>query len=140
VLFLFSVYSFEVFVPSNIPFLIFFSLQFFFLFHFIVFLSPLCCNSWPSSQYCFLFFTFSHSLSLFYSYRASQHISSPGFLPSAFIFFTPLPLSALAYSFLVQSYKLVIPSFCPSPLSLQRRTQDGGCQAAGSLPKPQNRN
>jgi hypothetical protein len=57
VLFLFSVYSFEVFIPSNIPFLIFFSLLVFFLFHF-VFPSPLCCNSWPSSQYSFLFLLF----------------------------------------------------------------------------------
>jgi hypothetical protein len=130
ILSLFSVYSFEMFVPSDIPFLIFFSFVFFFfLFYFIVFLSPLCCNSWPSSQYCFLlllsFIRFFHSVAIMHH----STFLSLDFCPLPLYSFSPRPLRPCFFIFcafietshsFILSISVIPPTVHPS----------GGCQAA----------
>jgi hypothetical protein len=94
----------------------------------------------PSTVFCFYFFSFTF---LFCSYHVSQHTSFPGFLSSALTHsLTALPVSALAYSFFVHSFKLLIPLFCPSVLSLRWRTQGVGVGGSRLQPPPslQNRN
>jgi hypothetical protein len=130
VFFLFIVYSFEVFVPSNIPFLNFLS----FPFHLIVYLPPLCYNFWPSSQYCFLFLpSLIHFFILFWPCITAHFFSWISVLcPYIPLLSTVCPcLFVFVHSFkrhFLHTVHLCYPS--------NGAPGGGGCGAAAPTPKP----
>jgi hypothetical protein len=136
VFFLLIVCSFEVFVPSNIPFLNFspshfssfyFTSLFSFL-HYVI--TP---GLRPSTVFCFYFLSFTF---LFYFVRASQHISFPGFLSSALIFLYSSSTVCRCLFIFCAFIQTSLSSYSPSLLPLQWRTRGGGCRAAAPTPKP----